>query len=340
MLEPAVADRLAHCGKRIVITGAGGWLGMATLELVSRALGDGFATQVSCFGGSRRTLVLRDGTKIEQRPLAEVDRLAREPTILLHFAFLTKDRVERMSEGDYRRSNRAITDRVIGALDATGVEAVFVASSGAAARCDDPAADAALRLYGALKRDEEQRFADWAHEHARRAVIARIFNLTGPYINKHQAYAIANFILDGAAGATIRVKAPRPVIRGFVAIRELMSLAFALLLAEPDGVVRFDSGGEPLELDAVARQVAAAFPGGRHCRAAITEDAQDRYCGDGAAYTALLAAHGIAAVALREQIEETIAYLTGTPAQDGGSPPFAVVTRVETVIAGAGEAAA
>ena len=82
-------------------------------------------------------------------------------------------------------------------------------------------------------------------------MIARLFNLSGPYINKHQAYALAQFILDAQAGRPVEVRAPKPVYRSFVSIRELMSLAFALLGQSTSGVTRFDSGGEVLELGVI-----------------------------------------------------------------------------------------
>ena len=49
-LTPHVAQALAANKARIVITGAGGWLGMATLELLAAALGDNVAHRVRCFG--------------------------------------------------------------------------------------------------------------------------------------------------------------------------------------------------------------------------------------------------------------------------------------------------
>jgi nucleoside-diphosphate-sugar epimerase len=275
-----------------------------------RALGDGFDKRVRAFGSSTRTLRLRDGTQVLQRPLTDLVWLPAEPSLLLHFAFLTKDRAETMSEADYRAANRAISDAVLSALEPIGAQAVFLASSGAAAKADDPAAHAAMRLYGAMKRDDEDAFAAWAQAHGKRAVVGRIYNITGPYMNKHQAYAFASFMLDALAGRTIEVKAPRPVIRSYVAIRELVSLIFALLLAADSGVERFDSGGEPLELGDVAQIVAriatGAVEGTNVARAAIADPAADRYHGDTAHYAALLAREGIENVPLDRQVSEAM----------------------------------
>jgi nucleoside-diphosphate-sugar epimerase len=168
-----------------------------------------------------------------------------------------------------------------------------------------------MRLYGTMKRDDEERFAAWAAARGKRAVIGRIFNITGPFINKHQAYAMASFILDAHDARPIEVRAPREVIRSYVAIRELVSLIFALLGDGPAGVIRFDTGGEALELAAVAQTVADVLHGPGVTRAAVTETVPDRYAGNGPAYAALLSQHGIAPVPLGDQVRETARYLKG-----------------------------
>ncbi|MBB3955806.1 NAD-dependent epimerase/dehydratase family protein [Novosphingobium sediminicola] len=305
-LAPEVVQALVEDGRRIVITGAGGWIGLATLDLLAAALGDKFEKRVRPFGSNTRALRLADGSQVLQRPLADMAWLPKEPTIVLHTAFLTKDRAEAMDEAAYIAANRAISESVLKALNPIGAEAIFVASSGAAAKADDPDASAAMRLYGALKREDEERFAAWADETGHRAVIARIFALTGPYINKPGAYAIASFIDDAIAGRPVEVRAPRQVVRAYVAIRELMSLAFAASLA-PSGVLRFDSGGEGMELGEIAG-VVAAQTGTSVQRAQITTGPADIYHGDDAAYRALLADYGIAPVPLAAQVAEMIAW--------------------------------
>jgi UDP-glucuronate decarboxylase len=311
LLDGSVVERLQADGRRIVITGASGWLGLCTISDLADALGDAFAGRVVCVGSASRSLELEGNRQVRQIALADLATLDRRPTLVLHFAFLTKDRAEAMSEAQYRRANASIGETLLAALDTVGAEAIFVASSGAAYRADDPAASPAMRLYGELKCQDEARFAEWAQARGTRAVIARIFNVTGPYINKHQAYALASFILDGLAGRMIEVKAPRPVIRGYVAISEVISLALAELMMSPHGVSRFDTGGQALELGDVARVVAAQFDESDVRRAAIIESDADRYQGNEQAYARLLAQHAISPMPLEAQVAKTIDYLRG-----------------------------
>lgn len=317
-LAPEVAQALAQDGRRLVITGAGGWLGLATLDLLASALGDAFDKRVRAFGSNTRALRLADGTQVLQRPLADMAWLPKEPTLVLHTAFLTKDRAEAMDEAAYSAANRAISEMVLNALDPIGAEAVFVASSGAAAKADDPQASAAMRLYGTLKREDEERFAAWAQETGKRAVIARIYALTGPYMNKPGAYAMGSFIEDALACHPVSVRATRQVVRAYVAIRELMSLVLAAM-QPASGILRFDSGGEPMELGEVAAIVAAQVANGRAERAPITEAPADIYHGDEATYRILLREYGIAPIPLTAQVAEMMVWFKALSADSSGN---------------------
>ena len=307
-LTEHIASALRQSPQRIVVTGASGWLGRATLDLLHDALGDAFGTRVVCFGSRRGEVRLSPSRMIEQCPLSEFGTLPCQPTWLLHFAFLGKERVEAMPEAEYRAANGAIRQTVIDALDPIGVEAAFIASSGAARRSDDPSGSPAMRLYGALKRDDEHAFANWAEASCTNATIARIFNMSGPHINKLDSYALSSFLRDALAGGPVVVRARHDVRRGYVAIRELMSLVFALLLEGRSGVTRFDSGGDEIELGALAEMIATSL-GCAVERPTLRTGAADIYLGDDESYRRLLARHRIASVPLAEQIAETVMFL-------------------------------
>ena len=314
-LSASARRLIAEDTRRIVITGASGWIGRATLALLKDTLGPEFQERVRCFGSSRRTLQIDQGVEVEQFALDELSDMDQRPTLLLHLAFLTKDRVGSMDDAAYRAANRSLSASVRDALEPIGVDRLFIASSGAAAFADDLSAAADLRLYGGLKRDDENMFAAWAEQapQQRRVAIARIFSLSGPYINKHQTYALASFILDALAERPVRVEAPIRVVRSYVAIREVVSLLFAILLREGgEPVVRFDTGGTAMELGDVASTVSTVLGGGGVDRAMIGEGRENHYAGNDAHYRALLSAYNIEPVGFDAQIVETAAYLSTT----------------------------
>lgn len=201
----AGAHRLARDDWRIVLVGAGGWLGLATLEMLLELLGDDFTARVACFGSRERRLGLRGDRWVEQQPLNALDDLPHRRSLVLHNAFLTQEKAKAMPLEEYRAANTAISEQVLNVLDRIGAEAVFVPSSGAVYLAGEPGAEDSKRVYGQLKLQDEVRFAEWADRGGRRAVVARIFNLSGPYINKQSSYALACFVADALAGRAITI---------------------------------------------------------------------------------------------------------------------------------------
>lgn len=310
LLSGPAAVVLPAADARIVITGASGWIGRATLELLYNTLGpDAFARRVIAFGSARRSIDFGANRSIVQEPLSDIGKLRSRPTLVLHLAFLTKDKVEGMDEQEYRRANRALSQQVLDALETIGATAVFVASSGAAAFADDPNASAAMRLYGSLKKADEDSFARWAQEHGRRAVIARIFAVSGPHINKHDNYALASFIKDALAGRSIKIRADVPVYRSYVAIRELMSIVFAAMLETDAGVLHFATGGERLEMQRIAQVVSDTVGRVEIERPQIRPGEVNEYTGNDVVYQQLLARYGINFLPFDQQVMETAAFL-------------------------------
>lgn len=305
------AARLVARRWRIVVVGAGGWLGLATLELLHGLLGDWFEDRVVAFGSGARSLVLRGGLVVAQQPLSHLKALPRAPTLLLHLAFLTQEKAKVMSEADYVAANAAISGEVLAALDSIGAEGVFLPSSGAVYMVDQTEAQASMRLYGKLKLEDEARFAKWAAAGGKRAVIARVFNLSGPYINKQSSYALACFIADALAGRPIEIRATRPVFRSYVAISELMSVVLGALTDGEAGAVMFDTAGDRIcEMADIAKTVALGLGHQTHARRPpMVGDAADLYLGNGEAYAGLKQSFGVLPVDFPTQIGDTARYM-------------------------------
>ncbi len=317
------ASRLRDGPWRLVVVGAGGWLGLATLELLHGLFGERFAERVVSFGSGARTLCLRGGVTVEQQPLSALAHLAPSPTLVLHLAFLTQEKAKAMAEADYVSVNREISGAVLAALDGLGAEGVFLPSSGAVYMVDQPEAQPSMRLYGRLKLEDEAAFAEWSERRHARAVIARVFNLSGPYINKQSSYALACFIADALAGRPIEIRATRPVLRSYVAISELMSVVFGALTDGEEGLVLFDTAGDDvLEMDDIAAAVSKAL-GVPHSarRSALTEAEPDRYTGDGAAYRRLRDLLEVRPAVFLRQVEETSRFMAMQPESEANCIP-------------------
>ena len=123
-------------------------------------------------------------------------------------------------------------------------------------------------------------------------------------------YALASFIRAALSGGPIVVQAPNDVVRGYVAIRELMSLVFAILISGRGQAYRFDSGGDPMEMDQIAAAVAAYFDGCPTEQVHRSNAPADFYVGDARTYRALLREFAIKEVPFSAQIAETAEFIS------------------------------
>ncbi len=312
-LPPALAKRLSDSDWRVLVTGASGWLGQAALELLVQSLGSKWDERVLAFGSSERTLTLRSGTEVRQQPLVILPTLSRQPSLLLHFAYLTREKTADMPPEEYVATNRAISRLVSEGSATAGVERAFVTSSGAVhaalAAPDDP--DPSL-LYGKLKLEDESLFRDFAvAAPERRVFLARLFNLSGPYINKLDSYALASFIQQARHGS-IEIRALHPVVRSYTSASNLLGAAFGELLADAgESFTSIETAGdhevEMAELAQAVRDVVA--PHATIERAPLSAEPGDRYVGNGSHYRRLLATHGVVEHPLSRQIADTADYL-------------------------------
>lgn len=313
-LSPELAERLRGSHWRILVTGATGWLGQAALEILYQALGPTWETRVMSFGSSARSWSLRSGIQVRQQPLTRLPELNLQPSLLLHFAYLTREKTGLMATDEYIAINRSMSRLAAEGGAAVGVTRIFALSSGAVhhalAAPDDP--NSSL-LYGRLKLEDEALFESFAlAAPERRVFLARLFNLSGPYINKLDSYALASFITQARQGH-IEIKAQRPVIRSYTSAENLLNVAFGQLLAktsEPYVCVE-TAGDHEIEMSELAETVRSIVnPKALVTRMGLmTSTSPDHYVGDGRRYRKLFAEHGVKEHSLERQIADTAAYL-------------------------------
>jgi UDP-glucuronate decarboxylase len=313
-----VATRLVDSELGVVVTGGGGWLGQATLEMLDGALGPKLASKVQVFGSSSRRMALRSGRSIAVEPMGQLanrDRARHTAQLVAHYAFVTREHAGTQSLSAYMDTNRAISDVAVDLAAREETVGVFVPSSGAVYGPDRTVEEELdANPYGALKLIDERRFSRLAGGPTnRRVVVSRVFNLAGPFLNKPDLYALGTILTDIARGGPVRIRAARPVIRSYVHVQDLVELAFAAMLGlvpVPDRP--FDTAGEiEVELAQLA-ELAAVVLGRPEMpveRPPLTEAAADRYVGDRTTLARMAAEHELALRTLTTQIEDTADYL-------------------------------
>ncbi len=299
--SPSLAEELRRRDVPVVVTGTGGWLGRAALEMLENALGDAVVERVTVYASAAKAVALRSGRVLQARAFAELEREVAPPGLILHFAFLTRGFAQ---ADDYVAVNRWITRTMGGFIERNGAAGIFVPSSGAAYR-------AGRDVYGALKLEDEVVFGDLARRLGFPAAVLRIFNLAGPFINNVNAYALACIIADVAAGRAVNLRADHPVWRSYAHVGDVLNIALAVLLCGLTLDVCDTAGEVEVEIGELAARVARVL--GRTEPEIVRPEwrggAADYYVGDLAAYQNTARQAGVALHGLDAQIADTAAYL-------------------------------
>jgi UDP-glucuronate decarboxylase len=323
---PRIKAALREGGLRVAITGATGWLGRASLEMLEDVFGASVNARVCAFGSREQTLELRSGARIGVAPIEALEELEPEPTLLLHYAFVTKERVSGLTLEQYQALSRGILTSVTRSITKIGVRKMLFPSSGAVyglpTRPDRSTRnDPFDNPYGSQKFQDEQSLSVACQAAGTRLFIPRLFNTSGPLINKHDAYVLSSIITAALAGGPVELRARRRVLRAYVAVEDLLNVTIGWLLeADEPAQSVVDTGGEVVEVGHLAARILRVL--GRSdiqiVRPALSDEPDDLYVGDGAAFEEVARRQGISLASLDQQITDTAAYLQRRPLQ--GNP--------------------
>jgi UDP-glucuronate decarboxylase len=308
----SVNQQLLDSGATVVITGARGWLGRATVEMLESVFDGDTESRLRLFGSTKGQLDLRSGRRLPVQPLGELATLHVGAHLFAHFAFATREQVSVLGFSDYTRRNRLVSNCVASHLARNTTAGLLYISSGAVYS----GADLAENPYGVLKAEDERLFSELAASSTcrTRLVIPRLFNLSGPFLNKTDRYVLGSIIDDIGRGGPIRLSASSPVIRSYVHVADLVDLSFAVMLGEaPAPAGPFDTAGErEIEVSELAEIAARVLghPGMSIERPALGSGDADRYVGDGSTMRGLAHAYGLNLKSLETQIEDTARFLT------------------------------
>ena len=240
----------------VVIVGATGWMGRATIEYFRRVYGDAILERIWALGSRARTLPLANGGKVNVQSLDSPKIPNDLPVLLFHYAFLTKDKVAGRTEHEYVSANMQIRDGVAALLKHLDVKGFFMPSSGAVYRAIEGGGANDETLYGNMKLEDEGVFCKLAKARNIPCVIPRVFNTAGPFINKFEHYALAAFIVDCVKQNHFRINADIGVWRSYYDVSDIIELGINLLMSELDGCCIFDTvGAEIVEIGELAQRV-------------------------------------------------------------------------------------
>ena len=243
-------------GRRVIITGAPGWVGRVAMDVARDAPG-GNAAELILSARSDR-LLLHGGTMVEVcRTSSLPGRVVGANPLVIHAGFPTQDQVEVMGGGAYVAAITELRATMLEVISRHGPLDLIYLSSGAATSVEHGVEVAErTQVYGQAKLDDEAAYAEAIARTGGRLCLVRAFALSGPYMTKPEAYALGSMIMQAEATGRIEVRATHPVRRSYMAIDDMLRIAMhAVGELESGDSVTFETAGEIVEMGELASRV-------------------------------------------------------------------------------------
>lgn len=259
------------------MTGGSGWFGQTAIALLA---GTGLPT---LFVGSSTRIVDVLGVTAQVKSLNLNEIKAFEPTLVLDFAFQTREFIKQVGIESYLQTNDALTRTALEILELPTVRRAIVCSSGAAVY----PVDAALvpyeaNPYGHLKRRAEKLFEEFSVRSGKNIICLRPWSVTGPQTTKPLSFAFSSFIEQARSSTQIKVDSEKQVFRRYTSVSDLIALGLAQTLKLDYAYGVLDSGGELVDLLTLANRISRISGRDLEVVSAIENDLPvDNYHSDG-----------------------------------------------------------
>ena len=221
-----------------VITGGSGWVGKNFLLELSKFLSyEEFKKNLFVFGSKDRIIKLRDNKneKIITIPVKKLSLInevlkKRDKVNLIHTAFLTKEKVNKLGIKKYIKTNTDITNHVVNFLKIKKGSKAVITSSGAATIFEQK--NISKRIiekdpYGFLKLEEEKKISEIVP-----SLTLRIYGLTGKFIRDPNLFALGNFLINAKNKNHLKIISKCHVIRSYGCASDIAKLGIKWLSRE------------------------------------------------------------------------------------------------------------
>jgi|AntAceMinimDraft_11_1070367.scaffolds.fasta_scaffold11159_4 nucleoside-diphosphate-sugar epimerase len=235
--------------ERVLILGASGWFGRTALSMMERG-----AQNALLIGQSERYIKI-DGSTILIREWSDDFLEEFAPDLVLDFAFLTKAKILPLGLEEFSRQNAMLSRRLFSIASFPSVKKLVTVSSGDAFHKRPTQSERGRGSYGRQKAHNEGVLRGVATEADKEIIVARAWSVSGGHVQTPEKYAFSDFISRALRERKIQITAPHKVFRRYCAIEDF--LAVALLAPTEKHYMEFDSGGALVELEDLAKLVAA-----------------------------------------------------------------------------------
>jgi nucleoside-diphosphate-sugar epimerase len=288
---------------KILITGATGWLGQASLQAIKKVMPEVNSEDLYLYASRERTHVVPSFGKIQVHGLKSNIFLPKNIDLFIGLALKTRDYSFKIGEKEYLKSNMEIVARNLELVNATNPRDIILISSGVVSNYLE--GKQALDPYTEIKLLEEKLFNEYAKQNNSRLIILRLWGATGELMTEPLKYAIGNLIFQAETSNKIIINSRNEVFRKYSDATQIFEVLLHALELNYSGTL--NSGGTVVEIGLLAELIAKLY--GKPIEIVRTLEkgiSPDDYVPTDSKFNDLASKVGIDLLSLEDQIRLTV----------------------------------
>ena len=254
----------------IVINGASGWLGTATLRAVERIESRQNLWKKTLLGSHPRIHLFDDFGSYEILDSKAMSLSLPRHDYFVNLSFKTRDYISKLGEYEYTRINLGIVKNSIELLKIARPKSVILISSGVVTKYQQSEGELYDDAYTRLKLFEEMEFEQACKEINADLVILRMWAATGADMTEPDKYGIGNLLIQARRSPDVMIKSPTRVFRRYADASQQLEICIRLGM---QGVSRtLNSGGTLLEIRELANNIISKYCPGKKLIHTVNEE--------------------------------------------------------------------
>jgi UDP-glucuronate decarboxylase len=240
---------------KVLITGATGWLGHASLQAIKKVLPEVKSEDLDLYASRERTHSDPSFDKVKINEFESSKHTPKNIDLFISLALKTRDYVLKMDKEDYLAGNKVLIEKHIELLKATNPKKIILISSGVVSKYLEGSGP--LDPYTEIKLLEEKLFNEFVKQTNSKLIILRLWGATGELMTEPLKYAIGDLIYQAETTNQIIINSKKEVFRRYADATQIFEVLIRALQNDYCGTL--NSGGVTVEIGSLAQLIAKNY---------------------------------------------------------------------------------
>jgi UDP-glucuronate decarboxylase len=236
---------------KIVITGATGWLGHASLQAIKKVMPEVKPEDLILYASRTRSHSDPSFGLVNVLELASSELSSRKVDLFISLALKTRDYSMKMDEEEYLNSNKALIEKNLELMKLVHPQKIILISSGVVSKYLE--GNGPLDPYTEVKILEEKLFNEFAQQENSQLIILRLWGATGALMTEPLKYAIGNLIHQAETTNQMIINSKTEVFRRYTDATQIFEVLIRAIQMGYSGTL--NSGGVIVEIKALAQRI-------------------------------------------------------------------------------------